>query len=219
MSKPFAWSFSALDSYETCPKRHYHLKVAKDVVEKQSDEILWGNKVHDALEKRLKDGTPLPPSMAGYERMVVQVERLSGTLLAESKLAITEDFKPTTFFAKNVWCRAIVDAGKIGTRNALLIDWKTGNPKVKSDQLMLSALVGFAHHPELETVASSYVWLKVRKLDKELFSREQVPILWQKLLPRVHRLEQALKTGDFPPKPSGLCRRWCPVRQCKHHGE
>lgn len=33
MSKPVAWSYSALTSFETCPHRHYETKIAKTIKE------------------------------------------------------------------------------------------------------------------------------------------------------------------------------------------
>lgn len=218
MSKPFAWSHSALSSFETCPKKHYHIKIKKDVSDPPGPDAQWGLRVHKALEDRLKKGTPLPPSMAGYESIVRKIEGISGEPLVETQFAITREFKPTGWFDKDVWCRAVIDAGKVGITNGLLVDWKTGKMKEDSDQLKLSALIGFAHIPTLQSIASSFVWLKDKKMTKDMFSREQIPVLWQEFMPRVTRMEKMIEAGEFPPMPSGLCRRHCPVKSCEFHG-
>jgi hypothetical protein len=43
--------------------------------------------------------------------------------------------------------------------------------------------------------------------------------LWNRLLPEVKKMEQAYVTLDYPPKPNGLCRNYCPVKSCPHHGK
>ena len=50
--KAFAWSYSRLKNFESCPKRHYHVDVVKDVREEESEQLKWGNALHDAFAKR-----------------------------------------------------------------------------------------------------------------------------------------------------------------------
>ena len=54
--KPFSWSWSKLKNFRTCPKRHYHVDIAKDFKEDDSEDLLWGNEVHEALAKRIGKG-------------------------------------------------------------------------------------------------------------------------------------------------------------------
>jgi hypothetical protein len=51
-----------------------------------------------------------------------------------------------------------------------------------------------------------------------VFQREDVPKIWQEFAPRVQRLELAHQENRWPKKPSGLCRKHCPVRDCEFHG-
>ena len=55
------WSFSKIKSFEQCPKKFYHLKVAKDYREPETEAMLYGTAVHLAAEEYIRDGTPLPP--------------------------------------------------------------------------------------------------------------------------------------------------------------
>ena len=57
---PLVISHSKRKKYETCPKQFFHTAVVQDVVEQSNDAAVWGNVVHEALEHRLRDGTPLP---------------------------------------------------------------------------------------------------------------------------------------------------------------
>lgn len=206
-----AWSFSSLSAFETCPLRYKLTRVTKVVQEPQSEAMLWGNRVHKALEERVRDGTPLPATLAGYESISAKIAGSGGSVVVEQKLTVNENFQPTSWFAKDAWCRGIVDVGVIGSTSAVILDWKTGNRKVDLDQLKLFAGMAFAHYPEIKTVKTGFVWLKENTIDKEEFTREQIGEIWGEFLPRVARLNQAFETGRWQPKPSGLCRSWCPV--------
>jgi hypothetical protein len=51
MGKP-AWSFSSIKTFDQCPKKYYHIKVAKDYEEDFNTEaILYGNEFHKAAEE------------------------------------------------------------------------------------------------------------------------------------------------------------------------
>lgn len=216
MKKSVAWSHSALDAFETCPKRYFHTRVKKDVSDPPSAEVNWGRDVHKAMEKRLKDGTPLPTSLQRLEPLALQVLSKPGKRIIEGQLAINSSFAPTKWFDQDAWCRAVVDCGVVGEGKAVLLDWKTGKRKPDSDQLKLSAAIAFSHYPYVRTVYTSFVWLKDSKLDTEVYYREQTGEIWSSYLPRVKRLEIAYAEEKWPPKPSGLCGKWCPVtkQQC-----
>src|SRR5487761_189731 len=92
----------------------------------QGEALKWGDDVHKALAKRLKDQTPLPKEMQNYEYWADRVLRGTGRLLVEQKYAITRDFRPTTFFADDAWYRGSGDVVRIGEPVALVLDWKTG---------------------------------------------------------------------------------------------
>jgi hypothetical protein len=55
-----AWSYSSISTFKQCPKKYYHLKVAKDVKDTSSEAMLYGNQVHKAAEDFIKKGTPIP---------------------------------------------------------------------------------------------------------------------------------------------------------------
>lgn len=223
MGKSFAWSYSALSSFETCPRRHNLTKVTKEVSEGQSDAMLWGNKVHKALELRIKDRKPLSPEMIAYEPLALSVERsgAGGLIETEQKMALDVNYNVTGYFAPDCWVRVITDATVIKGKKAAVLDWKTGKPTPASKQLDLCAAATFAAHPYLETIATSFVWLQHGTTTNATFTRDDVPTIWQEFAPRVTRMEHALQSGNFPPKPSGLCREWCPVpkRLCEHSGK
>lgn len=222
--KPFAWSYSRLKNFESCPKRHYEVDIAKNVKEDESEQLTFGNALHEALAKRIGKNVQLPTPFAKYEswavRMVtpVGIKGVDTKLLVEQKLAITKDFGPCEFFDKLAWFRGVGDVIKITGPVALVADWKTGKILEDSMQLALMAQCVFAHHPEVERVRSEFIWLKEDATTRADFSRQDMVKLWVNLHPRVSALEHAHNTTTYPAKPGSLCRRWCPVRSCPHHG-
>lgn len=222
MSKPFAWSYSVLTSFEDCPRRHYLIKIAKEVSEQPSEQMTWGNAVHKALENRVKHNTPLPPTMTEYEPIAAKLlaRAEGGQIQAEERLALNRDYQPTKYFAKDVWVRAITDVTIVKGNNAFIGDYKTGKPTPASAQLKLTAAMTFATLPYVEKVTTAFVWLKTSGITAETYRREDVPGIWSELEARVNRLVNAIETERFPPKPSGLCRQYCPVgrSRCEHCG-
>jgi hypothetical protein len=74
----------------------------------------------------------------------------------------------------------------------------------------------FIQYPEVQVVNTGFIWLQDKKMDKEVFMREQTYDIWGAFLPRVRRLEEAHEKNHWPEKPSGLCRGWCGVSTCAH---
>ena len=206
-----AWSYTALTAFETCPRRYQLTRVSKEAVESQTDATIWGNKVHTALENFAKGKAPLPPELEQYQPYVTKILEREGKRLIEQKMCIDKNFRPTEWMSKTAWCRGIVDIGVVGTEKAYLLDYKTGKRKVDTNQLQLFAALAFAHYPWIEKVVTGFIWLKEGKFDRETFTREQLPEIWNEFLPRVKRVELAYEQDKWPAKPSGLCRNWCPV--------
>lgn len=219
--KPFAWSYSKLKNFETCPKRSWHCDHAKDVKEEESEQLQYGNMLHKALAGAISGESPLPKHFANLQPWVEKVTSGSyDKVLVEQQLAITKDFGATEWFGRDAWYRGIADVVKIVGPVAAVLDWKTGKIQEDGVQLALMAACVFAHHPEIQKIRTEFVWLKEDGATTRAdFSRADMPSVWSGVLPRVAMLEDAVKNVNFPPKPGFLCRRWCPVQQCPHHGE
>lgn len=215
------WSYSSLTAFETCARRYKATRLTKEVVEPQTEATLHGNEVHKALELATKGDKPLPDKYKQYIPIVERVRARPGKRLVEYKFGLTDTFKPTEFFGKDVWVRGVIDFGLLNPTTAVALDWKTGKPKADADQLKLFAGVMLSAYPYLESVKTGYVWLAYNKVDTQTFTREDVPNIWQDFSIRVRRMENALANDDFPPNPSGLCKAWCPLnrRQCEFSGK
>lgn len=216
---PVAWSYSALTAFETCARRYYLTKVSKEVKEPPTSETMWGNRVHKSLEHRITDNRPLPTDMAEYEPIVAKIIAKGGVIRAEQKMALTRNLQPCEYFDKDVWVRGITDVTVVKGTTLFNGDWKTGKPKKNSAQLRLSAALVMAFKPFIETSINAFIWLKNGTVDTEKVTRADIPIIWQEFAPRVTRLEIAVSENKFPPRPSGLCKNYCPCTSCEYHGK
>lgn len=210
------WTYSQLESFETCPRKHYHLKVARDVVEPPGPHAEWGTRVHTAMENYIKEGTPLPEGMTQWDGILGKISSIKGDKHCEMKMALDKHFQPAEW--KQSWTRGIADLTVLNGDKAATMDYKTGKRK-PSEQLDLYAAYTFAYYPQVQQVTTMFIWLKERKVDKKVVQRDEVPMIWQGFLPRVARLERAFETGKWPARPSGLCKAWCAVKTCEFNGQ
>lgn len=215
-----AWSYSYLTAYETCPRRFALTRIYKTVTEPQTEATISGNEVHKAIELHIKNEQHLPDKYKRYVPIVDTVKRSPGVKHAEYRFGLTKQLRPTGFFAKDVWVRGVFDVMVVQPKKLVLLDWKTGTPRSDIDQLDLFAGVGFSLFQHVESVKAAYVWLAHGRVDPTEYSRDNVADLWKGFRARVERLESAVADEQFPPKPSGLCKSWCPVnkRQCEFSG-
>jgi len=218
--KPFTWSYSRLKNWRVCPKRHWEIDVEKNYKEPESEQLTWGNAVHDALAARCdpKKQTPLPAAMAPYEHWAEKCLRGGGEVMVEQNLALTANFTSCGYFDKDVWFRAKGDLIKIVGDVGLIVDWKTGKILEDSEQLALTAACVFALRPEVKAVRSSFIWLKEDAETSETFLRSDMPNVWRRMWPEITALKEAYDNTNYPAKPGNLCRAWCAVKACPHNG-
>lgn len=215
------WSYSSLQSFETCPRRHHITKLAKLVKEPQTPALAWGNAVHGALEKAVLGTEGLGSRFKQYQPVVDKVLATPGQKIAERNFALTKSFKPTDYWASDAYVRGKADLTILREKSGILLDWKTG-AKAKDDpsQLNLFAAVLLAEKPAFDYVYTGFVFLGADKIITKKVERAETAIIWQDFTRRVARLEHSAATDDWPPRPSGLCRAYCPVgkKLCEHCG-
>lgn len=202
-----AFTYSQLDTFTNCPRKFYFTKVTREVVEPPTIHTEWGTEVHTAMELAVRDGAPLPEKMVRWQKIADKFRAAPGEKLVEYKFALDRNMRPHDW--DGAWTRGIADLTVLHNTSAVVADWKTGKRK-PSDQLSLYAAYIFAHYERVQTVTTSFVWLKENKLDNETFTRDRVGEIWQNLMPRITRLERAYEKNLWPAKPSGLCP-WCPL--------
>ena len=219
--KPFAWSYSRIKGFEACPRKHHEVDLLKNPLfkEKESPELAWGNKVHQTFASVLQGKMVLPGDMIMYQKWIDKVNQLPGKLYVEQQYALDKDFQPTDWFGPRAWFRGIADAAKIAGYVGAALDWKTGKTKKDPVQLMLLAQCLFSNFPDLQRVHVAFVWLQEDTTSPAIYERADMAALWNGVFPRVKAYEQAYNANIWPPKPSGLCMRHCPVTTCQYNGK
>lgn len=218
--KPFTWSYSALTTFELCPKKYYHLyfldKNHPDRVKDEDSSFSADGKiVHDAMFARVVKGTPLPLNLRYMERAASPFAAARGEKHGEMKLAINRDFAPCGYFDGDVYIRVVIDLTIVKGSTAVVVDWKTGKVKDDPTQMALTAAVLHRWMPEVTEFRTVFVWLAHNKATPHKYTPEQFTAVWNELIPRANKIEEARKTTSFPAKENGLCG-WCPVKQCPH---
>ena len=99
------------------------------------------------------------------------------------------------------------------------MDWKTGRPDDDTTQLKLGAAVIFAHNQNIQHVRSAFMFVNHEQMEREDYVRSDLTEIWGDILPRVRKLVEARQQQNYPPKPGGLCRRYCAVNSCPFHGK
>jgi PD-(D/E)XK nuclease superfamily protein len=219
-TKPFAWSYSALKNFETCPRRYEAYSVTREVAEPESEAIKQGHALHAAFEARVTKGEKLPLGMGMHEGMLAKLASAPGKVYAEQKLALTAELKPSAWFGKGTWFRQVVDYTNLrDDGSATALDYKSGKPgHPDTTQLDLTAATLFAHEPKVTRVKAALLFVAYGQTERAEYTREDISAIWGRILPRVKKLWQARQENVFPPKPGPFCKRYCGVRSCPFWG-
>ena len=215
-----AWSYSSIKTFEQCPKKYFHLKVAKDVKDEPGEAAEYGTAVHLAAEEYIRDGKPIPEKFSFMRPILEPLAAKQGDKHCEMRLGVakTDDgFAPTTFFAKDVWYRGIVDLLILDGNKGWMVDYKTGKNAKYADMKQLDLMAGalFIKFPELETIKSGLAYVVSQEFPKKTHKREHLNQYMSVFEDQLYNLDEAMGNGVFNPKSGPLCG-WCPVTTCEH---
>lgn len=209
-------SFTFLSNFDNCPRKAWHLYVAKDLPKTPTTpEQQHGQDVHKAFECRLRANKPFGTPYAHYEPFAAAAEQYSGKKLVEENLAITASGSPTDFFGKDVWVRGKVDWAVLREDAGVILDWKTGKPREDAFELELFALMLKCTYPGLKSLTGIYVWLKDNKLGK-VHDLSNFARTYNDVKLRSKDIEALDPDKEWPAKPNPLCG-WCPHKKCEHN--
>lgn len=216
------WSFSKAKAFEQCPKQFYHEKILQEYPFVETEAIRYGNAFHTAAEEYIRDGTPLPKKFDYAQAMLDSLNAKKGVKLCEEKLGVTENLSPCGFYDSDVWYRGIADLLIINEEDGLawVIDYKTGKSAKYADkgQLELMALLVFAHYPKIKHVRAGLLFVVSNDLVKDSYADSDASMLWTKWTNVYSIMQTAEKRNVWNARPSGLCKRHCPVTVCVHNG-
>lgn len=216
---PNAWSHSALDKFESCPKQYYETAVLKRWPFVTTQEMEWGKRVHKEFENFLLYGTALSLDLQAHQEFLERFKAQAGELAGEERIALDTSLRACKYFDKDVqvWYRGQVDARKRDRAAGVshILDHKTGKVKNDYTQLKAFAMYEFLTQPDIHTCKVEYYWTQIRGANGETYRREQLPELLRFFAAKLHRFADAFLHSTFPPKTSGLCAGWCPVTDCE----
>lgn len=219
MTTSVKWSYSSLALYKQCPKKYFHLRVAKDFKEPETEALSYGTKVHEAAEFYIRDGKPIPPEFSYMQGLLDRLNNLPGEKLCEYKMGLSRDLSPVGFFDKDVWWRGIADLVVLDNDRAFLVDYKTGKSSRYADtkQLEILSLALFKHFPQLKKVKAGLLFVVAQDFVKVDY--ENQPQAWVRWLEDTGQMEASYEADVWNAKPNFTCRNYCAVTTCPHNGK
>lgn len=230
MTQRIVGSYSFFNELENCPFKAYNIRIARTIPKgPETKEQAWGNKVHDAMDHRIRLNDPSVLWDGKLEKFEPYALCFAGktSVQTERKLGITAEGRPTKFWGDNCYV-----AGKIDVTYAMslthidITDWKTGKETYETPfELELHALLhAAATAPVQARYTARYVYIgrdarpdlvgkTYDTADGSLASPAQT---WAKVNSLMGRAYGFQRSGYWPKQPNALCG-WCPVMNCEHN--
>lgn len=211
-----AWSSSALAAFEVCPRRFFATRVAKRVVEPESEALINGRDVHARLAGIIQGRNALTEEFEWLRSLIEPLSKAPYVSI-EKSVALTPDLQTTGKWASDVFLRVVYDVvvNREG-RNSIIIDWKTGKRRDNLDQLYIQASAVLLGHDPPPAVEASFVWLDAREVTNVTITQRQAAEFMAKL--RQERLPAMFEVMNTSPKESELIiepRRCFACRSCQ----
>ena len=208
-----AWSYSSLKTFQQCPKKYYHLKVAKDVKDDGSEATVYGKELHKVAEDYIKDGTPIPERFAFIQKTVDALKNIPGEKHTEIELGVSNKngkLNPCGFYDKEAWYRGIADLLIVNGDEGYLVDYKSSKNAKYADLKQLDLLAGavFAHFPELKTLKSALIFVVSNEFVNKEHNSQHKLAYFEHVRFDLERLEKAMETGVWNAVSGPLCG-WC----------
>lgn len=210
------FSYSLISCFDNCPRQAHERWWLKLPVE-DTPELIAGHAAHKAIEAHIENDAELPANLSNVGAIISSFIARGGQYIAEHKCAVNRQLQGVPFWDKDAYIRGSIDFLFSQGPHAFVVDWKTGKKRDKELQLMLYALLVFAHFDSIQQVTTLNYYINEREPfgEPRTWARSESAGLWRHVLPLVHEIEQAEFDGKWPEKPSGLCG-WCPVKHCQH---
>lgn len=217
--KPRPWSPSGLAEIKNCPKQFHETRILRRFKQERNTYNDWGDRVHTAFEKFFLS-TPIPEELKAHEDYLGKLHDKRGPYWLEQKVAFNKRAEPCSWDEpeETLWARFKIDYLKVDLKSeppiAYVVDYKTGKQKDDFTQLVIYALWTFAKHP-VDLVDVRYYWTQTETETRKVYGREEVPALWEKIMPDLLLWRDAFRNETWQARQSGLCKGWCSVTDCQ----
>ena len=223
---PFAMTYSALNTFVTCPRKYQAQYVTNEVKYSQSPAAVFGTWLHNALDDLISNGVDCTEFESDKHKTHYQYARDTihaliyrperKLLRTEDRRAIDADLHSVDYQSKDAIFRGITDVFAKWSTVALMADYKTGKPYPSSQQRW-NALCYFAAYPDLETLYTVYIHTASKQVaNPECIRRSHVDTIYAEITAVISQVIEAYKTNTWPAKRNPLCRGYCDVTSCPH---
>jgi hypothetical protein len=210
----YTWSYSALKQYTNCPKQYQEMRVLKNYTVKETEAIIYGKAVHEALELYVKENKPLPKNYLRFKPMVDTLLKIEGDKYPEYEMALTHSKEPCDFHSEDRWVRGIADLVIVDGDTAYVVDYKTGSNRYPDPkQLRLMSLMMFTHFPDIQRVKGGLLFVMKNSFITEEYLRKDMDKSWGMFEQSLKRLDTSYENDTWQANPTPLCK-WCSVVTC-----
>ncbi len=211
------FSPTQVSTYDLCPRQFQAKYITKEVKFVQNPHAKFGDMVHKQIEDFLNDDKPVEPMLESLAQLLAKHK---GKLVcAEIALGRSSKGESVPQYDKTAWINSKIDAVYTNADETVIVgfDWKTGKAKEAAIQSDMNAAVLAAKY---KGTAKKIVMVFVHLFHNKVYVTEYNPA--QLAIPhtfgKILNLEQAIREDNFPPKPNGLCKKWCDVIKCSYNG-
>lgn len=216
-------SFSGIKTFEQCPRKFYHTKVAQDVSDVPGKAALYGSQFHKAAEDYGREGTSIPKEFKQHKGVLDTLLGHRGEKYFELEMGIKKECgvdAPCEFSDETRWFRCIADLVVIDGDTAISVDYKTSKSSRYADLRQLDGVAAalFLHFPGVNTIKSGLLFVECGELVTKKHTRDKLSTYLQVFDKSIDNLQSCMNSGVWNAKTSPLCN-YCPVSQCEHHPE
>lgn len=211
------FSPSQVGTYDLCPRQYQAKYITKEVKFVQNKYAAFGDTVHKQIEDFLNDGKPVDRSL---QPLADVLSKHAGKLVcAEIALGRSDKGASVGQYDKTAYINSKIDAVYTNADETVImgLDWKTGKAKearIQSD--MNAAVLAAKYKGTAKKIIMVFVHLYHDKVYVTEYNTEQLAIAHT--FGTILNLDMAIRENNFPPKPNGLCKKWCDVVKCPHNG-
>jgi hypothetical protein len=219
-------SYTFFNELDNCPFKAYEVRIARSIQRLETQVQRWGNYVHDAMEKRIGEGKPLPEDAVQFEPYAMCFDG-KVSVRTEMKLGIQANGMPCKFWGDGCYVAGKIDVVWVPSlTHTDITDWKTGKEDYETPfELELHALLHAAATAPIQSrYTARYAYIgRENRPDKvgqtydtangTLASPQQT---WAKVNGLMARAFDYQRQGHWPKQPNALCG-WCPVTKCEHN--
>lgn len=203
-----SWSYSLLDTYRTCPLRA-KFKYIDKLPDPGNEYSARGNEMHDALERVVKFGEPVPDFARHFEPLLDTAR--ANNAITERTYMFDDCWRPTDDHSK-AWLRVKQDLVVVNPGEFVLtVDYKSGkkygNEVKHMAQKSLYSVAASILWPDCEEYIAEMWYLDHNDISTKTFDRATLQMMRAKLDAEVSRM---FDDKWFRPRPSAQNCKYCP---------